>query len=229
MKRVPSWLRWCILMIASGVLAYSQEWSKPSLIPLAIFGTIGFARIFFATVMRVMSRNLARMSPETREKVLAGMSEEKKRKLLAEYGIHEEAPPEKIREAVETLERFAGSVIGHFGEKNFDGDTQPKQILSVYCFGGVTAFATQQGLSPAQAHAVCLTLFADYFGYAPPDAAAKAQAVITAAPDRTSHLYSIIHRGADAYIHWQKHGDSIAAKDFEEIMTQVKKLDEKPR
>jgi hypothetical protein len=222
MKRIPAWWRWSFLMLASLVFAYSQGWSRASLIPLGIFCVIGFARIFFATVMRIMSRNLATMSPKTREKVLAGMSEEKKRKLLAEYGIQEEAPPEKIREAVNTLERFARSIMCDYGEQNFQGDTQAKQILSVYCFGAVSAFATQHGLIPAQAHAVCLTLFTKVFGFAADDAAAKAQAVITAAPDRTSHLYAIIHRGADAYMYWQQHGDDRAAKDFAEIMEKVK-------
>ena len=95
MKYIPAWLRWCLLMIASAALAYSQGWTKVSLIPLAAFGAIGLARAFFATLMRVLSRNLASMTPEQREKFLVGMSEEKKRKLLAEYGIVQEAPAEK--------------------------------------------------------------------------------------------------------------------------------------
>ena len=58
-----------------------------SLIPLALFLVIGAARLFFAILMRVLSRKLARMTPEQRDKYMAGMSEDKKRKLLAEYGI----------------------------------------------------------------------------------------------------------------------------------------------
>ena len=50
-----------------------------------------------------------------------------------------------------------------------------------------------------------------------------AQAVITAAPDRTSHLYGIIHRGADGFRHWQEHSDDGAAKDFAEIMAHFQK------
>jgi len=218
MKYIPAWLRWCLLMMASVALAYSQGWTKLSLIPLVIFGIIGLARAFFATLMRVLSRNLARMSPEQREKYFAGMSEEKKRKLLAEYGIFQEAPAEKINEAVETLERFARSIMSKYGDSHFQGDTQAKQILSVYSFGGVSALAIQQQMSPPQAHALCLALFTKFFGFDPADAAKKAEAVITAAPDRTSHLYGIIHRGADGFVHWQEHSDDEATKDFAKIM-----------
>jgi hypothetical protein len=133
------------------------------------------------------------------------------------------APPERITESVETLNRYAHAVMSHYGESHFQGDTQAKQIFSVYIFGGVSALAIQHGMSPPQAHAVCLTLFTKLFGYEPADAANKAEAVITAAPDKTSHLYRIIHRGADAFIHWQQHGDDGAAKDFGEIMGHFKK------
>jgi hypothetical protein len=51
----------------------------------------------------------------------------------------------------------------------------------------------------------------------------KAQAVITAAPDRTSHLYAIIHRGLDGFLNWQKNADDGAAKDFAEIMAHFQK------
>ena len=89
MKYFPAWLRWFVLMFAFAALAYSQGWTKLSLIPLVVLGVIGFARAFFAILMRVISRKLASMTPEQREKYLAGMSEDKKRKLLADYGINQ--------------------------------------------------------------------------------------------------------------------------------------------
>jgi hypothetical protein len=115
------------------------------------------------------------------------------------------------------------SIMAHYGQANFEGDTQAKQILSVYSFGGISALAVQHVMSPPQAHAVCLALFTKLFGFAPADAAAKAEAVITAAPARTSHLYGIIHRGADGFVHWQRHRDDGAAKDFAEIMAHFQK------
>ena len=139
------------------------------------------------------------------------------------FGKTPEAPPEKIQEAVETSERFVRAIMSHYGEAEFQGDTQAKQILTVYSFGGVSAMALQFGMSQPQAHAVCLTLFHKFFGYAQADAAAKAEAVITAAPDKTSHLYRIIHRGADGFLHWQQHNDDGAAKDFAEIMSHFTK------
>ena len=106
-----------------------------------------------------------------------------------------EAPPERIKESVATLERFVRGIMNHYGDSHFQGDTQAKQILSVYSFGGVTALAVEHQLSQPQAHAVCMAVFMQVFGFTPEDTAAKAQAVITAAPDKTSHLYAIIHRG----------------------------------
>jgi hypothetical protein len=134
-----------------------------------------------------------------------------------------DAPPERIQESIATMEKYLRGIMSHYGEAHFQGDTQAKQILSVYSFGGVSAFAIQHGLSQPQAHAVCLVLFTGLFGYEPPDAANKAQAVISAAPDRTSHLYGIIHRGADGFMHWQQHSDDGAARDFAEIMAAVQK------
>lgn len=129
-----------------------------------------------------------------------------------------DAKPESIRESVVTMERYVRGIMTHYGEAHFQGDTQAKQILSVYSFGGVSALGIQNKMSQPQAHAVCLATFITIFGFTPEDAAAKAQAVITAAPDRTSHLYAIIHRGLDGFLHWQKENDDGAAKDFAEIM-----------
>ena len=136
-----------------------------------------------------------------------------------------DAPPERVSESVATLEQYIGAIMSHYGESHFAGDTQAKQILSVYSFGGVSALAVQHQLSPPQAHAVCLALFTRLFGFEPADAAAKAQAVITAAPDPTSHLYRIIHRGADGFMHWHQHRDDGAAKDFASIMAHFQKAD----
>lgn len=134
-----------------------------------------------------------------------------------------DAPPERVSESIATMEQYLRSIMSHYGESHFQGDTQAKQILSVYSFGGISALAIHHSMSPAQAHAVCLALFTKFFGFEPADAANKAEAVITAAPDRTSHLYAIIHRGADAFRHWQQHSDDGAAKDFAAIMAHFQK------
>jgi hypothetical protein len=135
----------------------------------------------------------------------------------------QDAPPERVSESVAAMETYLRSIMARYGEQHFQGDTQAKQVLSVYSFGGISALAIQHQMSPPQAHAVCLTLFTKFFGFEPADAAAKAQAVITAAPDRTSHLYAIIHRGADGFVHWQQHSDDGAARDFAEVMAQIQK------
>ena len=133
-----------------------------------------------------------------------------------------EAPQQRVSESVATLERFLRGIMTHFGEAHFRGDTQAKQILSVYSFGGVSALAIQHSLSQPQAHAVCLSIFTSVFGFEPADAASKAQAVISAAPDRTSFLYPIIVRGGKGFLHWQQHSDDGAARDFAEIMEHMK-------
>ena len=121
------------------------------------------------------------------------------------------------------MEQYLRGIMSHYGDAHFQGDTQAKQILSVYAFGGISAFAIQHQMSPPQAHAVCLVLFTKFFEFEPADAANKAEAVITAAPDKKSHLYRIIHRGADGFMHWQQHSDDGAAKDFAEIMVHFQK------
>lgn len=135
----------------------------------------------------------------------------------------QEAPPERVPESIETMQQYLRGIMAHYGESHFQGDTQAKQILSVYSFGGISALAMQHQMSQPQAHAVCVVLFTKFFGFDNADAAAKAEAVITAAPDRTSHLYGIIHRGLDGFLHWQQHSDDGAAKDFGEIMAHFQK------
>ena len=139
------------------------------------------------------------------------------------FGPKQEAPPESINTSFHTMEEFARSIMAHYGAEHFQGDTQAKQVLSLYCFGGLGALAIQHKMSPPQAHAVALALLNSFFGYPPEDAAAKAQACITATPDRTSHLYPTIHRGLDGFLRWQKHGDKVAAEDFAEIMAHFQK------
>ena len=107
-----------------------------------------------------------------------------------------DARPERVSKSVATMEQYLHGIMSNYGDAHFQGDTQAKQILSVYSFGGVSALAIQRQMSPPQAHALCLALFTKFFGFEPADAASKAEAVITAAPDKTSHLYRIIHRGA---------------------------------
>jgi len=121
------------------------------------------------------------------------------------------------------MEKFASGIMACYGQEHFQGDRQAKAVLSLYCFGGLGALAIQHKMSQPQAHAIALSLLNSFFGYPPQDAAAKAQACITATPDRTSHLYPTIHRGLDGFLHWQKHGDNIAAEDFAEIMAVFKK------
>lgn len=134
-----------------------------------------------------------------------------------------EAPPERISESIATMQRYLQGIMSHYGDAHFQGDTQARQILAVYSFGGISALAVQHQMSPPQAHAVCLALFTNFFGFDASDAAAKAEAVITAAPDQTSHLYRIIHRGADGFVHWQQQSGDGAAKDFAEIMAHFEK------
>jgi len=134
-----------------------------------------------------------------------------------------EAPTERVPESIAIMQKYLQSIMSHYGEQHFQGDSQAKQILSVYSFGGVSTLALQHKLSQPQAHAVCLALFIKFFGFETNDAAAKAQAVMTAISDRTSHLYAIIHRGADAFAHWQQHSDDGAAKDFAEIIAHFQK------
>ncbi|MBN9693429.1 MAG: hypothetical protein J0M24_24555 [Verrucomicrobia bacterium] len=134
-----------------------------------------------------------------------------------------EAPAERIPESIATMQEYLLGVMSHYGDAHFHGDTQAKQILAVYSFGGISALAMQHKMSPPQAHAVCLALFTRFFGFDAADAAAKAEAVITAAPDRTSHLYGIIHRGADGFVHWQQQSGDGAAKDFAQIMAHFQK------
>src|SRR4051812_45803535 len=134
------------------------------------------------------------------------------------FGPKQEAPPESINASIETLQKFASSIMAHYGEQHFKGATQEKEVLSLYAFGGVGALAIQHKMSPPQAHAVALALLNSFFGYPPEEAGAKAEACLTAAPDRTSHLYPTIYRGADGFRHWQKNGDNVAAEDFAEIM-----------
>ena len=139
------------------------------------------------------------------------------------FGEKQEAPPEKIRESVSTMSRYLRELMKHHGDSEFEGDSQAKEILAVYSFGGGSALAMEHGMSQPQAHAVCISIFKEVFGFEPNDCAAKAEAVITAAPDKTSHLYGIIHRGADGFLDWQKDGGDGAAKDFGEIMNQFNK------
>jgi Immunity protein 48 len=136
-----------------------------------------------------------------------------------------DAPSERVNESIATIEKYLRGIVSNYGEANFHNDEEAKQVLSVYSFGGISALAIQHQLSPPQAHAVCLAIFTTFFGFDPADAAAKAQAVITAAPDRTSHLYAIIYRGVDGLLHWQENSDDGAAKDFKAILENIQKVE----
>jgi hypothetical protein len=129
--------------------------------------------------------------------------------------------PLAINEAISTLREYCNKVMHRIGEEAFKGDTMERQVLSVYSFGGLHVLAQQKGFAPPHAHAVCLVLFKDIFGYSNEESAAKAQACITAATDRTSHLNSIIHRGIDGFLAWQEHRGTFDASDFKDIIARL--------
>lgn len=139
------------------------------------------------------------------------------------FGRNREAPPERISESMETLTRYVHDMMSAFGECHFQEDTMAKQILSVYAFGGVSALAIHHKMSQPQGHALCIALFVKTFGYSPGDSVVKANAVMTASSDQTSHLYPIIHRGLDGFLHWQEHGVDDTSRDFAEIMDHFEK------
>lgn len=64
-----------------------------------------------------------------------------------------DAPSERLNESIATMEKYLRGITSHYGDVHFQGDTQAKQILSVYSFGGISALAIQHKLTPPQAHA----------------------------------------------------------------------------
>jgi len=74
-------------MVATIAFAYSQGWTKISMIPMFVIGFIGIARAFAGLTMNTLSQKLATMPLEKRAKFRAGMSDDQWRKLLAKYGI----------------------------------------------------------------------------------------------------------------------------------------------
>ena len=58
-------------------------------------------------------------------------------------GKKQEIPAKQINEVIATMEQYLRVITTHYGETHFQGDTQAKQILSVYAFGGVSALAIQ--------------------------------------------------------------------------------------
>jgi len=131
--------------------------------------------------------------------------------------------PVAINDSIAVLKQYCGDVMRHIGEAAFQGDSMERQVLCVYAFGGLHVLAQQKALAPPHAHAVCLVLFKDFFGYSDSDSAAKAEACITAAPDRTSHLNGIIHRGIEGFLAWQEHRDTFNASDFRDVLTRLQK------
>lgn len=129
-----------------------------------------------------------------------------------------ESPPNAIRKSVETLECYVRDIMKHYGQSEFEGHTQAKEVLAIYSFGGISALALQQKMDQPQAHAICITVFNKVFEFTQDDAVAKAWAVISAASDKTSQFYPIIHRGLDGFLHWQEQGGNGAAEDFADIM-----------
>ena len=131
--------------------------------------------------------------------------------------------PTAIKDAIATLEQFCRDVMRQTGETAFQGDAMERQVLAVYSFGDLNVLAQQKGFVPPHAHAVCLVLFKDFFGYSDAENAAKAQACITAAPDRTSHFNGIIHRGIEGFLAWQEHRDTFDAADFKDLIARLQK------
>jgi hypothetical protein len=135
------------------------------------------------------------------------------------------ADPGTIKDTVDTLSSFCGDVMRHVGEAAFSGDGMERQTLSAYAFGGVHVLAQQRGLSPPEAHAVCLALLYKYFGFPLEDSAVKAQVLMEAAGERASSgsvINRIIHRGIDGFLHWQEQGESFDASDFKDVMATLK-------
>jgi hypothetical protein len=141
------------------------------------------------------------------------------------FGRKPSPPPSEpgaIRDALERLSAFCGDVMRHVGEPAFERDSMERQVLSAYAFGGIHVLCQEKGFQPAEAHALCLALNHKFFGYSAEDSAVKAQALLEAAGDRTSHLNAIIHRGIDGFLAWRDGRDSFGADDFKAVIATLR-------
>lgn len=132
------------------------------------------------------------------------------------------ADPGAIKDALEQLSAFCNDVMRHVGESAFERDAMERQVLSVYAFGGIHVLCQERSFQPAEGHALCLALNYKFFGYSAADSAAKAQALLVAAGDRTSHLNPIIHRGIDGFLAWRDDRDSCDAADFKAVIATLR-------
>lgn len=131
--------------------------------------------------------------------------------------------PGAVKDAVDDLSSFCRDVIRHVGEDVFAEDAMERQVLSVYAFGGIHVLCQQKGFRPPEGHAIFLTLLLKFFGYSAEDSTTKAQAVIDASADRSSHLNRIIHRGIDGFLAWQGDKTAFDGSDFKAVIAVLRK------
>ena len=130
--------------------------------------------------------------------------------------------PGAIQDAMEQLAAFCDDVVKHVGGPAFDRDAMERQVLSVYAFGGIHVLCQQKGLQPAEGHALGLALNLKHFGYSAEESALKAQTLIDASGDRSSHLNAMIHRGIDGFLAWQGDRVSFDASDFKAVIATLR-------
>ncbi|MBT2288298.1 hypothetical protein J7E73_03935 [Paenibacillus albidus] len=133
-----------------------------------------------------------------------------------------------IKQAIEELTDLANKIIEEL-EMTFEETNEiERQIIAVFCFGGVHAIAHREGLTPPEAHGLIIALLIRKFGYSPEQAAAFAENLIqSTAPQKQDVMNAIIHRGIDGHRQYQHEDYEGLRHNITEVLIAVQEDNEK--
>jgi hypothetical protein len=105
---------------------------------------------------------------------------------------------------------------------NLDDELE-KQVFAAYIFGMINGLGIENKVSPVDVHAEMIKILIDKFESSSDYAAQCAQFLIDST-DRSFHptMFSIIHRGMDAYFMYQEKNSDKISDDFKSILTIVR-------
>jgi hypothetical protein len=106
-----------------------------------------------------------------------------------------------IRTAIGRVVSFANIILSVLDPDDLNASDQKRLTLFAYLFGGVHGAAKQEGLSPAQAHAVALSLFQRVFEMSATESTRVAHWCMEQTATGAA-MNAAVHAGLEAFLRW---------------------------
>ncbi len=124
--------------------------------------------------------------------------------------------PNPEAQAVATLDAYLDLLLADYAAE-LNESSGKRLAFFAFLFGGISGLAIKERLTPAQAHAVALTLLTQTLEIPPMDSIRMAEFALDAIAGESPYSFAA-HEGFEDFLSWQEAPDSFAATRLRRVL-----------